>query len=26
VHILRLDPPAETGRHPDLDGRQGTLP
>jgi putative transposase len=26
VHRLRLDRPAETGRHPDLDGRQGALP
>ena len=25
VHVLRLDRPAETGRHPDLDGRQRTL-
>jgi hypothetical protein len=26
VHVLRMDRPAETGRHPDLDGRQGALP
>lgn len=26
VHVLRLDRPAEAGRHPDLDGRQGALP
>jgi hypothetical protein len=26
VHVLRLDRPTETGRHPDLDGRKRTLP
>ena len=26
VHVLRLDRPAEAGRRPDLDGRQGPLP
>jgi hypothetical protein len=25
VHVLRLDGPAETGGHPDLDGRQRAL-
>ena len=26
IHVLRLDRPAETDRHPDLEGRQGALP
>jgi transposase InsO family protein len=26
VHVLRPDRPAQTGRHPDFDGRQGALP
>ena len=26
VHVLRLDRPAEAGRHPDIDGRQGLVP